>query len=415
MEKPVVDQVFEALLKGEPHLLEKITRPEDAIHIRSAISTNNPTSASLDIDLEEITRQAPWITPLFLGPKIHFFSLSTSIQSRISGRSSIVPLDWSFSFDSNVAEKVRAYTNHENINKVEKKRVITLLKIKRKYNIQTDLMPFIFENMRLSRHNKENKRPLNTIAAFKMIEYIDWIKFDSNPNKPVFNCDTDKLLQEAEDTYNDLVNEKEVKKREYKALFTQVILFELAIQWLKKPNDPEFVFSQLIDFCVVQLKKLPKYELLIVWDFLKQPKKVRFFGPLADVGKKLIKDLKGIAWDISHLRTLETMSTMSQKGAFFIPFFVSFDEKFSEILKKNQISILVIDDRLKRMHSAGINELDFQIQLTKCMSDKVKELTSLQHSEKRRKSHIQEFDLKHILSHQEIELKEIADDCRKSK
>lgn len=412
MDKPVVDEIFELIIRGELDKLDDISRPEGAIHIRSAISTENRSAVGLSVDLENITKRAPWITPLFLGPRIFFTSRSTAIQNVITGGKSKVLIDWSFSFDSNVAEKVRAYVNHEDINQIDRERVITLLKLKNEYSLQTDLLPFLFENLRLSRNDRKNERPLNTIVAFKKLDYLDWESFEKNPAKPEFLCNEESLLEEAVNTYENLINDNEVKKREYKALFTQVFLFELAILWLRNKSSPEEVFESLIDFCVLQLKKLPKYELMFAWMFLKNQNKVRFFGPLAGISKKLTKSLRGMAWDMTHMRTLETMSTATNMGSFFIPFFVSFDEKFSEILKQNQIQVLVIDDRLKRMHSASQGELDFQIVLNKCMSKNVLNEMTTEKSDIRRSYDLPRNDLEHILSNQTIVLERLAAEAR---
>ncbi|WP_434471124.1 hypothetical protein [Aeromonas veronii] len=113
MEKPVVDEIYEILVHGDLERLEDISRPQDAIYIRMVISTESHNAAGLHIDLEDITNKAPWITPLFIGPKIFLNSVSTALQSHLTGGKSSVPIDWSFSFDSNVAERVRAYVNNE--------------------------------------------------------------------------------------------------------------------------------------------------------------------------------------------------------------------------------------------------------------------------------------------------------------
>lgn len=406
--KPVVDQIFELILQGRLDEVENISNPEDAVYIRTVVSTEEKGGTNVEVDLEEITKVAPWITPFFLGPRLLFSSKSIAVQNMMTGGKSNFLLDWSFSFDSNVAEKVRAYVNLENINAKDRDRVITLLKLKKKFSLQTDLLPFLLENLRLSRSDIKNERPLNTVIAFKKLDYLDWQAFEKNPLKPEFICDEKTLLKDANDTYDSMVNDKEVKKWEYKSLFTQVILFELAIIWLRKNGSIEEQFSELIDFCVLQLGKLAKFELKFAWRFLNQPTRTRFFGPLNGVSKDLTKALKGMAWDMTHLRLLETLSTKTTFDSFYVPFFVSFDEKFSEILKQNQLQMLLVDDRLKRMHTATIDEYPFLQKLDSCMSEKTRSLMGEVESEARRSYNIPENDLKHIIALQTIELERLA-------
>jgi len=417
MEKPLIDEMFELILCNKLEELDHIARPEDAICIRTAVSTESESAADLSIDLEDITKQAPWITPFYIGPKVIFSSLSTALQKEAGYSKTHVPLDWSFSFDSNVAEKLRAYVNHENINKVDKERVITLLKLKKKHSLQTDLLPFLFENLRLSRDNEKNLRPLKTIEAFKKLDYIDWEAFAENPDKPSFRCDEINISQQAIDTYNDLINDNEIKKRENRAAFTQVVLFELAIIWLggKETKSAEELFEELIDFCVINLKKLPKYELKFAIQFLTKPTKTRFFGPLNGVSKKLLKDLRGMAWDMIHFRVMETFATATKEGSFFLPFFVSFDDKFSEIIKHNQISMLMVDDRLERMHSAGIDEYEFNVLLQSCTSTKVKEQMTPKKSEERRQKNLSTIELMDILTAQAKVLEVLAEKERRNR
>lgn len=410
MSKPVVDQIFELIIQGRLDELNKISRPEDAVYIRTIVSTNSDSGASLAIDLEEITSIAPWITPFFLGPKIFVSSRSTAVQGALTGGKANFFIDWSFSFDSNVGEKIRAYVNKENVNPSDLERVITLLRLKKKFSLQTDLLPFLFENLRLSRSDKTNDRPLDTIIAFKKLDFIDWEAFEKDPTKPEFKYhDESYLLRDAQNTYDSFISNAEVKRWEYKALFTQVFLFELAIIWLKQASSPDDQFSQLIDFCVLQLGKLPKYELKFAWRFLNQPTKTRFFGPLNGVAKKLVKDLKGMAWDICHLRVLEMLSTKTELGSFYLPFFVSFDEKFSEILRENQIQLLIIDDRLKRMHSATVDEYEFIQKLDYCMSPATKSQMNPAKSEARRNYDMPAHDLEQILKYQIIEVEKLAE------
>lgn len=55
-------------------------------------------------------------------------------------------IDWSYSFDSNVADKMKAYIElNDKLQASDKERVIQLLKFKRDLNLQTDIIPFIFE------------------------------------------------------------------------------------------------------------------------------------------------------------------------------------------------------------------------------------------------------------------------------
>jgi hypothetical protein len=60
------------------------------------------------------------------------------------------------SFDSNFAEKLRATLNGENIEPVDRIRVIDVLMLKaNNARVQFDVVPFLYENIRLARDNAE--------------------------------------------------------------------------------------------------------------------------------------------------------------------------------------------------------------------------------------------------------------------
>lgn len=67
------------------------------------------------------------------------------------------------------------------------------------------------------------------------------------------------------------------------------------------------------------------------------------------------------------------------------------------------------------MHSASIHELHFQIKLNECMSEEVLSKSSHKESEMRKQYTLPINDLQHILKHQEVTLKAIADEVRASK
>jgi hypothetical protein len=117
MSAPIIDEVYSALLKQDLEQLDLLgeQRPEDAAYLRALISTGHEGGASIDVDLSRIRSEAPFMASLFQGPRFFFISPETSVQASVTGGSSVVPIDWTFSFDSNVAEKVRAFLNSESL------------------------------------------------------------------------------------------------------------------------------------------------------------------------------------------------------------------------------------------------------------------------------------------------------------
>ena len=346
----------------------------DAASLCVLISTESRGGANLDIDIADIQVRAPFMASLFEGPRFFYVSPEIVSQSALNGGRSNVLIDWSFSFDSNVAQKIRAYVNGENISEPEFERVETLLRLKKEYSIQVDLVPFLFENLRLSRDDSQNERPLNTLMAFKALDHLDWEAFERDPRRPVIMRPWEELRQEAEVAYNSLVSDEAVIVQEEKALFATAFLFGLAEKWLQYPKEKEKAFSELIDYCLSQLGRLPLYEVSLAWDFLSKPQALRFFGPLAGLSKNLLRDLRGMAWDLNHIRALETMATQQVRSGFFLPFFVSFDRRLVELLEHNRTRHLIVDRHSERVQSVRARDWDAQVAINDCMSLKARKL-----------------------------------------
>lgn len=79
-----------------------------------------------------------------------------------------------------------------------------------------------------------------------------------------------------------------------------------------------------------------------------------------------------MAWDLTHIRYLETIATKTEIGSFFIPFFVTFDKKFRFLLSHNPINFIIIDDSAKSVQSAKVHELETQKCINEHLSEKAK-------------------------------------------
>ena len=75
-----------------------------------------------------------------------------------------------------------------------------------------------------------------------------------------------------------------------------------------------------------------------------------------------------MAWDMTHLRLMEQTASLSQLGSFFVPYFISMDGRWRDLLRLNPIRLMLIDDARKSMLFARANELDFQLACNACGS-----------------------------------------------
>ncbi|QVX40710.1 hypothetical protein J4H89_23235 (plasmid) [Ralstonia solanacearum] len=368
-QRPVLDDLFQALLTQDQAAIHAIqeNRATDCLDIRAVVCTNQRGAVPLDLSLNLDSNC--YTTPLFEGPRAFFMSRHTSIQARLTGGKATVPIDYSLSFDSNFAERLRAVMNGRNVQAADRERVISVLMLKANNDrVQFDVMPCLYENIRLARENAENARPLETLIAFRMLDHLDWASFRNNSNQLEFGMPPEALKEmlrhEAEVFLTSLYTNPSVLRHEAGSLGIQALLLRMATLWHKNPNrrDIKRLLGDLLEFCFARLGYLPVTELSLIWSGIKNKEATAaFFDPITKPAapQKMFDRIRGMAWDMTHLRIMEQAATQSVLGSFFIPYFVSIDARWRDLLRLNPVSLMLIDDSRKSALFARAHDLEF--------------------------------------------------------
>jgi len=367
--QPVIECLFEGFLAGDEKLLNQIesNRHAECGDIRAVVCTNNPSAVNLDLGLGISSNE--YVVPIFSGPCAWFHSAGISLQTRLSNGQSIAMIDYSLGFDSNFAEKLRAVVFGENIAPIERDRVNGILMLKaRNRNVQFDEFSFIIENTRLIRNNQGNFRPLETLTAFRMLDYLDWDFFKKSNGEIIFSRDRNALEAECRQRANkflgQLQSDNEMFRIEIECMMAQALLLRLAKLWDQKPrSDARKILHELLRFSIQKLRVIPRTELRMIWDGISTKSGLSFFGPIFGKSKEILNKIRGMAWDITLLRNLERSITHKERGDFFIPYFVSLDGRLRELIRFSPIKSMLIDDAIQRAIPIRENELDFQVAL----------------------------------------------------
>ncbi|EDV0528952.1 hypothetical protein KAC00_004724 [Salmonella enterica] len=91
-----------------------------------------------------------------------------------------------------------------------------------------------------------------------------------------------------------------------------------------------------------------------------------------------------MAWDMVLLRLLEQAATATQNGSFFIPYFVTNDGRWRELLRLSPVKMMVIDDRDHRVQVARQNEKEFRAIFIECLQGELRSCMTPETIEKRR-------------------------------
>ncbi|WP_124982108.1 hypothetical protein [Ralstonia solanacearum] len=389
---PVADALLSALLNRDAAALDAIEahRAAECASIRTVICTDAPGAVDLDLGLS--VSSSDYVTPFFEGPRAFFMSAGASVQARLTGGSSNVLIDFSLSFDSNFAEKLRAVIAGENIQQADRDRVIEILMLKaRNRHVQFDVMPFLIENTRLARDEPSNERPLNTLIAFRMLDHLDWDAFRDDPGHFAFDTSYEALKAllrpDAEAFLADLQASEQIDHHEAKSAGTQALLLRFARLWHEeRKQDKNRILRELLRFSIHELGSIPLTEMRLIWSGMTSNQGSPFFGPIMGRSPEMLQKIRGMAWDMTLLRVMEQIATASQVGSFFIPYFVSMDRRWRHLLRLNPVRLMLIDDAHRRVLFARTDELEFQRVLGECMQTEFQSEMTSEKVEARRRS-----------------------------
>jgi hypothetical protein len=369
---PIADTLFSALLNRDAAALDAIeaNRAAECASIRTVICTDAPDAVDLNLGLS--VSSSDYVTSFFEGPRAFFMSAGTSVQAGLTGGRSNVLIDFSLSFDSNFAEKLRAVIAGENIQQADRDRVIEILMLKaRNRHVQFDVMPFLIENTRLARDEPSNERPLNTLIAFRMLDHLDWDAFQNAPGRFVFDASYEDLKallrRDAEAFLAELQASEQINHHEAKSAGTQALLLRFAQLWHEeRKRDKNRILRELFRFSIHKLGAIPLTEMRLIWNGMTSHQGSPFFGPIMGRSPEMLQKIRGMAWDMTLLRFMEQIATVSQVGSFFIPYFVSMDRRWRDLLRLNPVRLMLIDDAHRRVLFARTDELEFQRVLGEC-------------------------------------------------
>jgi hypothetical protein len=374
---PVIDLLFKAIVTGNLEAIDEVqtNRAHECADIRALICMDRPGAIPLNLGLG--LESSIYVTPFFEGPSAFFISKHTSVQSRISQDRSNVLLDYSLSFDSNFAEKLRATIAGEEIQAADKNRVMDVLQLKaRNPRVQFDVVPFLYENIRFARESEVNLRPVDTLIAFRMLDHLDWDAFRKTSESLRFAMDRDALAEalrpDAASFLESQYKNPAVLHHEAKSVGVQALLLRLASLWHAGRPNPEKILRELIDFSIFELGALPRTELGLIWSGISTKDPAPFFGPITGKAKSMLKKIRGMAWDMTHLRLLEQTASLSKLGSFFVPHFVSIDERWRNLLRLNPVRLMLADDSQRAILFARTNEESVQRMFNECMSEQAK-------------------------------------------
>lgn len=323
-------------------------------------STNNINADFSGISLSDIEKKCSTLKKYFYGAGLLFYSDDLYMRT-LRGEKVRIPIDYSLSLDSNAAERFRVWENGGDLDS-EKDRFEGLVRFINETGdngFNFDYSFFIIENL-LDSMKPNNHRPFNSIRALKRFDHLVYKKENFDIENPVFQEDRETSGKRAIEVLHSFHTSKDISGFLDRRKVLYIILLKAVILRQQKSKSLNDKMSELIDFTLNTVGKFAKTELYFSWKLLKYGSDYNFFNPVSQLGKKSLRKIKGMSWDLFSIRYMETLASKSYIGDFFVPFFASFDNKFIELAKACPIRAVLSDDRDKRVVSIMLDEYEYQ-------------------------------------------------------
>lgn len=311
---------------------------------RLIYSTNNITSSFGYTSLDKIEKQCSSLKRFFHGSGLLFFSQDI-YQLQHQQKTVYIPLDYSLSIDSNVAERFRIYEKGGQVQPQDK--FESLIKFIKQYQFNFDYSFFCLEN---SNHIKQNnERPFNTLRAIIICNPLN--------DYPIDREEAGKLaISTMYNPYNFEIYSYFWQRRK---IIYLILLKAIRVNWEHK-GEVNIKLKIIIEFSFEKLGKFPKKEIYFAWKLFKYGKKLRFFDCISRPSNKTLEKAKGISWDLLLIEYQSSLAyNMSINDNFFVPFYASFDNRFVEFREACPIRCMLFDDSNRGAHTYFDDELEF--------------------------------------------------------
>ncbi|MGC3834409.1 hypothetical protein ACPSKX_09095 [Moritella viscosa] len=178
----------------------------------------------------------------------------------------------------------------------------------------------------------------NKLKAYELLRNLDTeaIKHESIVKACISDSElimkTQQQMSRMYATLNDAIFMKEL---DINFNYQYAHLLKMIIIQLHNPKKDRFMkVKEFLDFCHVKISAIGFREVFIACTFFDKGQKLGFFSKIQKNKKDLFKIIKGMAWDLYHVRQMERVATLKpdERARYFFPSFLTCDKRLIEIL-----------------------------------------------------------------------------------
>lgn len=273
-----------------------------------------------------------------LFPDDHVIVLDPETLKSIKLGAATYPVDYSISLDTNAFSYLKPYI----IGKMGRlpDDFVEVFDFIAREDVRVDGMPYLLEN--LGGTNLQDKKKaahvFESIKAYEVLRTIDgaWLHKHGEVRSKLDEATLIKRAQEMMSRlYSALDDRNTMESLRDRVSYLYVSLLQLAlIQLQYKTWSTDRKVEAYIEFCHFRLATINARDMVLSREYFKRGQNLKFFGRIQSGRADLLDILKNMAWDMFHIRQLESAMTMRpDPGArYFFPSLLTYDQDLIEVM-----------------------------------------------------------------------------------
>ncbi|MFZ6654747.1 hypothetical protein [Undibacterium sp. TJN19] len=279
------------------------------------------------------------VRSLFAATHVHVWDQDTFLETMKTG-SARLPLDYSIGLDAQALSYLAPFLKDESLSRIPPD-FIEVFNFIAQDNVNVDPIPYCLENIPRMTDRAHIDEVFESLLAYHRLRTIDATHLN-NTGKIRSKLSDNEIVAAAQVQVASMIDECGNPRFLSPLLFRHSVIYALLLKITSiQINSPKQGLKRklttLLQFMDEDLGVVYQRELLIANRYFHQGQKFPFFNTIQGNrnGKKMLKDLRSMAWDMLHVRNLEgAMTSKTHKDVrYFLPAILTFDKRYIDVLE----------------------------------------------------------------------------------